>query len=86
VFPLVEWTLGDQTLGNNGLVVTLTGKARPNPNLNAGSFADLPSNNIGDSYIGWYYTDEADVPATDTAPYNVNGATCGYVDTPACGS
>jgi hypothetical protein len=86
VFPLVQWTLGGQTLGNSGLVLTLTGKARPNPNLNLGSFGDLPSPNIGDSYIGWYFTDAADVPDPTVAPYDDNDSQCGYIDTPSCGS
>jgi hypothetical protein len=84
VFPQVVWTIGGNTLENAHLVIQVTGKASANPNLGTGSMDDLPSANFGDSFIGWYLAD--DLPDSADSPYSQEGISCGYFDTPACGS
>lgn len=82
VFPFTQWNIGAQTLENGVLTVTLTGKARTNSSIGSGSFCDLPTPITG--FFGVYLAD--DVPDPDEDPYDGNSASCGWIDTPDCGS
>lgn len=83
VFPNVVWTLGNQTLQQNSLTVTLNGTATTSSNLGDGGFSDVPET-IQPGIPYWYMPFLAsDIPVASEAPYNANGIGCGYVDTPA---
>jgi len=83
--------LGDTPLGTGFGTTTLTVRAAgvSGASIGNGSFLDLPVELYeGDSngaFFGRWAVAAADVPATDTAPYN-NGLGGGFIDTPACAS
>jgi hypothetical protein len=80
VWPYVKFTLGDGTLELNNWQVVLSGTATPNGNLGSGSFGDLPASGISGFYANFL---EDDIPDPDTSPYDQNGLSCGFIDTPA---
>ena len=79
-----QWRLGDQTFDNSALAVPLTFTGKANENIVIGTFDDIPLDVQGDGFTAMWLAD--DVPDADAAPYNVNGLTCGYVDSPSCSS
>lgn len=78
VWPSVLWSIGDWNIARGVLQVSLTGTATSNGNLGDGSFADLPCE--VETFFGVFLAD--DVPDVDEAPYNANGQSCGYINTP----
>lgn len=83
VWPYTQWNIGDWTIERGILSVTLTGRASANANLGSGSFNDLPGAGI-QQFFGVFLAD--DIPDADEAPYNADGLSCGFVDTPASAS
>lgn len=83
VWPYTQWNIGDWTIERGILQVSLTGRASANANLGSGSFNDLPGAGV-QQFFGVFLAD--DIPDADTAPYNANGLSCGFVDTPASAS
>lgn len=79
VFPKVSWTIGDWNIQRGVLQVALTGVAESNANIGTGAFGDFPV--AIDQFFGVFLAD--DVPDADSAPYNANGQSCGFVNTPA---
>lgn len=82
-WPYTQWNIGDWTLQRGSLNVVLTAKASANANLGSGSFNDFPGAGI-QQFFGVWLAD--DIPSADEAPYNANGLSCGFVDTPASAS
>jgi hypothetical protein len=83
IWPKVQWTLGDLNLERGVLNVTVNGTASENANLGGGSFNDLPGAGVQAAYAVF---DASDIPDPDSSPYNGNGLSCGFVDTPASAS
>ena len=83
VWPSTKWNIGDWTFQRGILSVTLTAKAVGNANIGNGSFGDLPGAGVQQFFGVWLDNDE---PDSTIAPYNANGLSCGFVDTPACSS
>lgn len=83
VWPKVQWNIGDWTIERGILSIVLTGRAAANANLGSGSFADLPAAGVQQFFGVWL---DNDIPSADAAPYNANGLSCGFVDTPALAS
>jgi hypothetical protein len=79
VWPGTTWEIGNWTLQRGVLQVSLIGTAVANANLGDGSFGDLPT--PIDQFFGVFLAD--DTPDPDEAPYNANGQSCGFIDTPA---
>lgn len=79
VWPSVLWSIGDWNIQRGVLQVALTGTATGNGNLGDGSFADLAC--PVETFFGVFLAD--DVPDPDVAPYNANGQSCGFINTPA---
>lgn len=79
VFPSVQWSLGNYTLGRDALQLVLNGTASESANLGTGGFDDVPV--VTDPYWVMAFTAD-DVPDPDVAPYNAHGLACGFVDTP----
>lgn len=79
-WPKTQWNIGDWTIERGILQVSLTGKASANANLGSGSFNDFPGAGI-QQFFGVFLAD--DIPDVNEAPYNANGLSCGFVDTPA---
>lgn len=79
-----QWRLDSQNYDNNALAVPLVFTGQANENIVIGSFDDIPLDVQGDGHAATWFAD--DVPDADASPYNVNGLTCGYVDTPSCSS
>lgn len=82
-WPYTQWNIGDWTIERGILTVTVTGRASGNANIGSGSFNDFPGGGIT-QFFGVFLAD--DVPSADEAPYNANGLSCGFVDTPASAS
>jgi hypothetical protein len=83
VFPYTQWNIGDWTIERGILSVSLTGKAAANANLGSGSFGDLPPAGVQQFFGVWL---DNDIPDSAVSPYNANGLSCGFVDTPALAS
>lgn len=83
VWPSTKWNIGDWTFERGILSVAITGKASANANIGNGSFGDLPGAGVQQFFGVWL---DNDVPDSTAAPYNANGLSCGFVDTPACSS
>lgn len=77
-----QWRLGDETFDNTNLEVPLTFTGQANTSIVIGTFDDIPLDVQGDGFTSRWLAD--DIPDADTAPYNENGLSCGYVDSPAC--
>lgn len=83
VWPYTQWNIGDWSIERGILQISLTGRASANANLGSGSFNDLPGAGI-QQFFGVFLA--SDIPSSDESPYNANGLSCGYVDTPASAS
>jgi hypothetical protein len=83
VWPSTTWNIGDWTIERGILSVILTGRASANANLGSGSFNDLPGAGV-QQFFATFLAD--DIPDANLAPYNANGLSCGFVDTPASAS
>lgn len=83
VWPGTKWNIGAWTIERGVLQVSLTGRASANANLGSGSFNDLPGAGI-QQFFGVFLA--SDIPDADTSPYNANGLSCGFIDTPASAS
>lgn len=77
-----QWRIGDMTFEENALDVPLTFTGKSNANIVIGTFDDVPLDVQGDGFAAIWFAD--DVPDADSAPYNVNALSCGYVDSPVC--
>ena len=78
VWPSVIWEIGNWNIQRGVLQVALTGTAVANANLGDGTFADLPCEIT--QFFGVFLA--SDVPDPDVAPYNANGQSCGFIDSP----
>jgi len=77
-----QWRLGDMTFQNGALSFPISYTAAANESIVIGSFDDIPPLVFGTGFAALWLA--SDVPSTTASPYNVNGLSCGYVDTPAC--
>ncbi len=77
-----QWRIDSLSFEEGATTVPLSFTGETNPNIVIGSFDDIPLDVQGDGQWGIWLA--SDIPDADVAPYNVNGLTCGYVDTPVC--
>jgi hypothetical protein len=82
VYPNVTWTVGNHSFVQDALQMVLNGKAQVSSSIGAGGFSDIPTTPT-DPYW-WNVWTSDDLPDPDASPYNQDGATCGFIDTPAC--
>lgn len=83
VWPGTTWNIGAWNIVRGNLQVELTGKAAANANLGSGSFNDFPGAGVQQFFGVWL---DNDIPSSSASPYNANGLSCGFVNTPASSS
>ena len=82
VFPNVLWSVGNFQMGQDALQMVLNGTAQVSSSIGAGGFSDIPTTPTEPYW--WNVWTADDIPDPDDPPYNEGGATCGFIDTPAC--
>lgn len=82
VYPNVTWAIGNHTFGQDALQMVLNGTAQVSSSIGAGGFSDIPTTPTQPYW--WNVWTADDLPDPDVPPYNQDGATCGFIDTPTC--